>query len=93
MTVPRFAHTLRETVSEMVTGILPKLRHSLSQQEQELRVFLQGNIKLYESLTHLIQSKIEARANSPMPSTPQDCQVSMARDKELPWHLSRMELI
>lgn len=77
----------------MVRNMAPFLRPNLSAHETQIGIHLRGNDDLFEGLKGLIQSKIEARARMPVPSTPQDCMVSMARDHELRLLLSRLAFI
>jgi hypothetical protein len=82
-----------QRVADMVREMMPTFQHRLSADEQTLAIFLRGNKDLYEALVNVIKIRTEGRAKVSLPSNPVDCMVSMARDKELRWLLSRLEAI
>ena len=81
------------TVAEMLLDFIPRQRHRLAMLETNLVPHLRGNQPLYEALKALIESRIEARAKMPVPSTPLECQASMVRDKELRVILQHLERV
>jgi len=93
VTVPPAAKKVATTLADMVRGMGLRLRQEMSPEEQRIAVYLRGNEDLYEGFRCLIQSRFEGRAKLPLPSTPQECQISMARDKELQWLLGRLEYV
>ena len=93
MTIPSALHAVMPRVADMVRGMFPSFRHSLSPDEQTLAIFLRGNRELFEALVNVIKVRTEGRAKVPLPNNPMECMVSMARDKELRWLLSRLEAI
>ena len=93
MTIPPAFRSVIPRVADMVRGMFPAFRNSLSADEQTLAIFLRGNRELYDALVNVIKVRTEGRAKVPLPSNPMDCVVSMARDRELRWLLSRLEAI
>ena len=93
MTIPPALRSVMPRVADMVRGMFPSYKPSLSPDEQTLAIFLRGNRELYDALVSVIKVRTEGRAKVPLPSNPMDCMVSMARDKELRWLLSRLEAI
>lgn len=93
MTVPRGIGEPPRTIWDVIQQSIPERVRRLTALEQKLAPHLRGNEPLYEALKDLIQSRITARANMPVPSTPLDCQASMVRDKELRWVLAQLERV
>ena len=81
------------SITDMVMGMVPGLRTRPSPVEQDLAVHLRGNENLLSALRDLIDSRIKARAALALPSTPQECQISMTRDRELQWLVGRLEYV
>jgi hypothetical protein len=80
-------------VRDMVLALFPSHRTLFSPQEEAFAPHLRGNTPLYEALTTFVNSRIDGRAQQPVPSDPIDCRASMERDYELRWLLSRLDLI
>lgn len=86
----------RSTAARLTDFVLEKARlkrRTLSKDERQVAAFLRGNEDLFSGLKAIIRSRIEGRASLPVPSTPQECVISMARDRELRWLLSRLEAV
>lgn len=77
----------------MLMGMVPFLRHGTTKEEDNLAVHIRGNEPLYEALTNLIRTRIEARSRVTEPSDPIQCKSIIARDRELQWLLDRLEFI
>lgn len=86
MTIPRLTDVIRAMVPQW-RGV------QLTRDEQQLATFLRGNDPLLSSLVGIITSRIQSRANAPVPSTLVDCKAILDRDNELRWLLSRLDFI
>ena len=94
MTVPPGFKGMPGRVADMVRNMTPFVRGDrLSPDERALGVFLRGNTELLGVLSNIIQSRIEGRANLPVPSDPIDCKAMVDRDSELRWLLRRLEFV
>ena len=83
--------TVTDRVSDLVRKMVPRFRFRLTTDEQTLGIYLRGNASLLESLTNIINRRIEGRANKPVPNDPNICMAVMTGDKELRWLLGRLE--
>lgn len=93
MTVPPAIRSGINSVSDLVRSMIPRLRYRLTPEEQDLALHLRSNDALCKSLYDVIDSRIAGRASMPVPSNPTDCLVSLTRDNELRWLLSRLEFL
>jgi len=93
MTTPPGFKTEPRRVMDAVRKMVPFMRQPFSPGELALGIHLRGNVALYESLTGIIKARLEGRASLPEPSDPLKCKSVLARDGELRWLLSRLELI
>ena len=86
MTMPRLTDVIRK--------LIPNWRgRELTQDEQQLGIYLRGNEPLHTALTGIINSRITARASVPVPSEPTLCKSMLDRDSELRWLLSRLDFV
>lgn len=93
MTIPPVVERAKEKVSDFVRGMIGLKRTSVNPLEQRLAIHIRGNVALYESLTALIQSRIDGRAGLPEPAEPLVAKSMIARDRELQWLLSRLDFV
>lgn len=93
MTIPHGVQEVARTVADTVRQMIPRWRHTLSADEQNLAAHLRGNQALYDSLRKIIINRIEGRAKVPEPSNPNDCKSLVARDRELQSLLIHLEFI
>ena len=92
MKIPKMRETIG-TVAEMVRHLMPTKRFSMSRDERALAVHLRGNQQLLNALKGLIEARIEGRVKLPEPSDPLVAKSMIARDRELPGLLARLEFI
>ena len=94
MTIPKNVQAGFTRVSDVVRDLWTKPgRRAMAVRDNEMRLLLQGQDKLYELLTGLIRERIDMRAALAMPADPLASFTSMARDKEAFWLLSKLEYI
>ena len=91
MTVPPGMRGKAQKVSDYVRNMVPFIRKKATAEELDLGVHLRGNEGLHESLQKLIHSRIEGRARLSLPSTPSECMISMARDREAQWIQAKLQ--
>ncbi len=80
-------------VSDTLRRVLPFIRNPLTQNEQQLGVYLRGNIGLHDALVGMIQFRLDTRARVQEPPDPVACKSMVARDRELQWLKSRLDFI
>ena len=80
-------------VSDMVRRVIPFMKNPLTQSEQQLGIYLRGNIGLHDALVGLIQFRLDVMARVQEPPDPIACKSLVARDRELRWFKSRLDSI
>jgi hypothetical protein len=93
VTVPRPKAGPAKRVSDLVRELIPSFRKTQSREFGQIAVHLRGNEDLYEGLKSMISSRIEGRANLPVPSDPLECMRRLAMDKEASIVLAQLESI
>ena len=80
-------------VSDTLHKVLSFIRNPLTQNEQQLGIYLRGNIGLHDALVGMIQFRLDARARVQEPLNPVACKSMVARDRELQWLKGRLDFI
>ena len=81
-------------VADIVRGMFLSSRvPAMEPEEQDLALHLRGNDKLLASLIGVIEARIAGRAKVPEPSDPIVAKSMIARDRELQWLVSRLQLV
>ena len=80
-------------VADFVRDRVPFMRRRVDPRDQELAVHLRGNEPLFLALKDIFNSRIGGRAHLNLPSTANECMISMARDRELQWAIAKLDEI